>query len=101
MKKLLLLALLVVGCEKDDLVSSSSSEGICAVDIANSYTGKCYVNGYVRNELPTNEYNCITQFGVNSNDQVYWFEDLTCDEWCEQYLEINSGPFSCDIYREP
>ena len=73
MKKLLLLALLVVGCE--DIISKEIGE--CVVHNINSNTFHCH-SDWSKDEC--------TEFGQSELDfvQTEWIVNKTCNEFCSQ-----------------
>ena len=74
MKKLLIILLLIVGCD-----NFFQDEGICVLKYTETNLYKCYPD--------TPESQCIAD--SNNNDSIiirYWGESYDCDEYCNNQL---------------
>jgi hypothetical protein len=86
MKKMLILALLFMGCAEDTM---SSSAGSCVTFwSASGYTPKYQCFGYSESE-------CI--YKDNQSSFEYSWTDMSCTEFCEDYYKHN-GNEECVIY---
>jgi len=93
MKKLLIIALLVVGCSDDEASTEPEDplRGVCIYD----YTGAGSSEGATCfDTTSTDERN--TEIGCKTRFYTTWYEDYTCDELCPLIAEeINN---TCETF---